>query len=74
MSFHDTYICLNLEKSATKNVNSPVCYHGCHFVYKLEWGPRHKATKLPVFAPIGRSDKIFSAILIASSYVLGYHH
>ena len=60
-------------KSATRNVNSPVCDRGCHFVYNLEWGPQHKATKLPVFPPIGRSDQIFSAILIASSYVLGYH-
>ena len=60
-------------KSAARNVYSPVCHHGgrCHFVYKLEWGPRQKATKLPVFALIGRSNQIFSAILIASSYVLG---
>ena len=50
-------------KSATRNVNSPMCYHGCHFVNKLEWGPQHKATKLPVVALIGCSDQIFSAIL-----------
>ena len=48
-------------KSATRNVNSPVCYHGCHFLYKLEWRPWHKATKLLVFALIGCSGRCSSS-------------
>lgn len=41
---------LQSSKSATSNVNSPVCHCGIHFVSKLEWGPWQKATKLLVFS------------------------
>ena len=53
---------LESSNSTTWNVNSPMCYHGCHFVYKLEWG--HKATKLPVFAPIAAPISQFDQIFL----------
>ena len=67
MAFHATIICLNLQKVLLEMLILPaVCNRGCHFVYKLKWGPRHKATKLPLFPLIGCSNQIFPAILIGS--------